>query len=144
VTQWQGMIGVMTSADTFPLDAAGANALVAEFEAATVSLDRFHHRQHLAVAVWLLLHDSRDSAVQRMRRGLQNLLRANGKTEGYDDPLTVRWMDTLANRLASCAPDLTPVGRLNEVVEWATGISDTEHRGQNPAEALASSGSTEE
>jgi hypothetical protein len=113
------MIGVMTSGDNLPLDAAAADALLAEFEAGTISLDRFHHRQHLAVAAWLLLHDSRDSALDRMRAGLKNLLKLNGKAEGYDDRLTVTWMRTLAERLAACAPDQPSEARLNDAVEWA-------------------------
>jgi hypothetical protein len=113
------MIGVMTAADNLPLDAAAADALLAEFEAGTISLDRFHHRQHLAVAAWLLLRDSHDSALDRMRAGLKNLLKLNGKAEGYDDRLTVSWMRTLAERLAACAPDEPPETRLNDAVEWA-------------------------
>ena len=113
------MIGVMTSADNLPIDAAAADALLSEFEAGTISLDRFHHRQHLAVAAWLLLRDSHDSALDRMRAGLKNLLTLNGKTEGYDDRLTVCWMRALAERLAACAPDEPPETRLNDAVEWA-------------------------
>jgi hypothetical protein len=113
------MIGVMTAADNLPLDAAAADALLAEFEAGTISLDRFHHRQHLAVAAWLLLHDSHDSALDRMRAGLKNLLKLNGKAEGYDDRLTVSWMRTLAERLTACAPDQPPEAQLNDAVEWA-------------------------
>jgi hypothetical protein len=113
------MIGVMTSGDKLLLDAAAADALLAEFEAGTISLDRFHHRQHLAVAAWLLLRDSHDSALDRMRAGLKNLLTLNGKTEGYDDRLTVCWMRALAERLAACAPDEPPETRLNDAVEWA-------------------------
>ena len=113
------MIGVMTSGDKLLLDAAAADALLAEFEAGTMSLDRFHHRQHLAVAAWLLLRDSHDSALDRMRAGLKNLLKLNGKAEGYDDRLTVCWMRALAERLAACAPDEPPETRLNDAVEWA-------------------------
>ena len=113
------MIGVMTSADNLPLDAAAADALLSEFEAGTITLDRFHHRQHLVVAAWLLLRDSHDSALDRMRAGLKNLLKLNGKAEGYDDRLTVSWMRTLAERLAACAPDEPPETRLNDAVEWA-------------------------
>lgn len=109
----------MTSGDKLLLDAAAADALLAEFEAGTISLDRFHHRQHLAVAAWLLLRDSHDSALDRMRAGLKNLLTLNGKTEGYDDRLTVCWMRALAERLAACAPDQPPETRLNDAVEWA-------------------------
>jgi len=109
----------MTSGDKLLLDAAAADALLAEFEAGTISLDRFHHRQHLAVAAWLLLRDSHDSALDRMRAGLKNLLTLNGKTEGYDDRLTVCWMRALAERLAACAPDEPPETRLNDAVEWA-------------------------
>ena len=115
-------------------------------EAGTISLERFHHRQHLAVAAWLLLRDSHDSALDRMRAGLKNLLKVNGKAEGYDDQFTVRWMRTLANRLAACAPNQPPETRLNDAVEWALEtrpLSDTEHRAGNP-EPQASSGSTGE
>jgi len=127
----------MTSGDNLPLDAAAADALLAEFEAGTISLDRFHHRQHLAVAAWLLLRDSHDSALDRMRAGLKNLLKLNGKAEGYDDWLTVSWMRTLAERLAACAPDEPPESRLNDALEWAletrpvsssTGAGRTEPR----------------
>jgi hypothetical protein len=141
------MIGVMTAADNLPLDAAAADALLAEFETGTISLDRFHHRQHLAVAAWLLLRDSHDSALDRMRAGLKHLLKVNGKTEGYDDELTVCWMRALAERLAACAPDQPPEMRLNDAVEWAleegNRISDTVRRAQLP-EPPASSGSTGE
>jgi hypothetical protein len=140
------MIGVMTSEDTAPFDSAAADALVAEFEAGTISLDRFHHRQHLAVATWLLLHDAHDVAVDRMRHALQNLLKANGKTDGYDDPLTVRWMRVLADRLKDCTLDLTSAERLNEVVDWAIEtrpLSDNRRRDPIP-EARISSGSTGE
>jgi hypothetical protein len=138
------MIGVMTSADNPPFDAAAADALLAEFEAGTISLDRFHHRQHLAVAAWLLLRDSHDSALHRMRAGLKNLLNVNGKTEGYDDGLTVCWMRALAERLAACAPDQPPETRLNDAVEWALTerpLSDTERRARSPGPQV-SSGST--
>jgi hypothetical protein len=139
------MIGVMTSEGTGSFDAAAADALVAEFEAGTISFDRFHHRQHLAVATWLLLRGPQDTALDRMRRGLQNLLKANGKTDGYDDPLTVRWMLVLADRLAECTSDLTPAARLNEVVNWALGhsLNDTRSRARTP-EGRTSSGSTGE
>jgi hypothetical protein len=113
------MIGVMTSGDNLPLDAAAADALLAQFEAGTISLDRFHHRQHLAVAAWLLLRDSHESALDRMRAGLKNLLTLNGKTEGYDDRLTVSWMSALAERLAAGAPDQPLETRLNDAVAWA-------------------------
>jgi hypothetical protein len=81
-----------------------------------------------------------------MRAGLKHLLKVNGKTEGYDDRLTVCWMRTLAERLAACAPDQPPETRLNDAVEWALEtrpLSDTEHRARSP-ELQASSGSTGE
>ena len=125
----------MTSADNLPLDAAAADALLSEFEAGTISLERFHHRQHLAVAAWLLLRDSHDSALDRMRAGLRNLLKVNGKAEGYDDQLTVRWMRTLTDRLAACAPDQSLETRLNDAVEWALET--------RPVRASTGSGRTE-
>lgn len=67
--------------------------LVALFERAAVPLARFHHREHLTVALWYAHRHSPEEALCRMRVGLQALLSANGKPpEAYCEPTTRFWM----------------------------------------------------
>jgi len=109
----------MTSSEIPSVGRAAVESLVMRFEDGTIELDEFHHRQHLTVAAWLLLHEPSDSALARMRRGLSELLRRSGKATGYHETVTVFWMRALALRLAACPRDWSPEARLSNVVEWA-------------------------
>ena len=75
-------------------------ALVRSFEEATVSRDEWKHAEHLVVAMYYLSHHDLETATDRMREGILNLL-VNGfnvdlsKEMPYHETLTVFWMRTV-------------------------------------------------
>jgi hypothetical protein len=91
--------------------------LVEGFEATTLPLGRFHHREHLRVAIYYLSRDTEAGATSRIRQGLKRLL-AHPGIEGYHETLTVFWMKVLAARLAKTDPRGTLDERIEEVIAW--------------------------
>ena len=89
--------------------------LVEGFEAATLPLGRFHHREHMRVALYYLSREPEADATARMREGLRRLLAHHG-IEGYHEMLTVFWMKLLAVRLAQTNPAHTLDERIDEVI----------------------------
>lgn len=79
--------------------------VVKTFEDATISRDKWKHAEHLTVALhYLCLYDI-ETATERMRAGIFNLLGAFGidltKEMPYHETLTVFWMRTVAEFNAS-------------------------------------------
>jgi hypothetical protein len=79
--------------------------VVRSFEDATISRDAWKHAEHLTVALhYLTLHDI-DTATEKMRSGIFNLLGAFGvdlsKEMPYHETLTIFWMRTVADFNAS-------------------------------------------
>jgi len=74
--------------------------IVASFEDASIARTKWTHAEHLVVALYYLDRDSFDTALNRMRAGLMNLL-INGfkadieKEMPYHETLTVFWMRTV-------------------------------------------------
>jgi nitrate reductase beta subunit len=91
--------------------------LVEGFEASTLPLGRFHHREHLRVAIYYLSRDTEAGATSRIRQGLKRLLAHHG-IDGYHETLTVFWMKVLAARLAKTDPRGTLDERIEEVIAW--------------------------
>ena len=52
--------------------------LVESFEAATLPLARFHHREHMRVALWYLSREPEIDATARMRRASRVSSRTTG------------------------------------------------------------------
>ena len=80
-------------------------SVVCGFENATISRDKWKHAEHLTVALhYLSLYDI-DTATEKMRSGILNLLRSFGielsKEMPYHETLTVFWMRTVAEFNAS-------------------------------------------
>lgn len=76
--------------------------LVRSFEEATISRDDWHHAEHLVVALFYLSCSDFDTATDKMRAGLFNLLRTAFKVDldkemPYHETLTVFWMRTVAD-----------------------------------------------
>lgn len=107
---------------TADLDAAAlldeATRLRRAFDDDTLTIDVFHHRQHLAVATLFLLDLPYDAALDRVRSGLRRLLGRHG-VDGYDEYVTVAWMQALASRLGVQPADWPREKRLHETVVWA-------------------------
>ena len=80
--------------------------LVRSFETATLTRDEWRHSDHLVVALYYLSHHDPNTATDKMRSGILNLL-ANAfkvdlnKEMPYHETLTVFWMRTIADFIAS-------------------------------------------
>ena len=103
-----------------PLDLSEVTRLVTAFDDDSVSLEGFHHRQHLIVAASLLDASPYDVALARMRKGLFGLLAKAGK-DAYHETVTVFWMRALRHRLSACDASLSARDRIREAVTWAEG-----------------------
>ena len=80
--------------------------LVRSFEEATVKQDDWKHAEHLVVALYYLTRHDLDTAYQKMRDGILNLLvKGFGvdltKEMPYHETITVFWMRTVAEFNAS-------------------------------------------
>jgi hypothetical protein len=93
------------------------HVLVESFEAATLPAGRFHHREHLRVALCYLSRESETDATRRMRAGLKRLL-AQHRIDGYHETLTVFWMKLLAARLAATDSARPLNDRIEDVIRW--------------------------
>lgn len=80
--------------------------LVRSFETATISHDDWKHAEHLVVALYYLSHHDRETATNKMRAGILNLLEFGFKIDlkkemPYHETITRFWMDTVADFNAS-------------------------------------------
>src|ERR1051325_1188905 len=72
-------------------DEAEVHALVRGFEKCTIDPGQFKHYQHLAVALWYVMHFPYPEASEKMRRGIQKLAASYGKM-GYHETITLFWL----------------------------------------------------
>ena len=70
------------------------------FENATISRDKWKHAEHLTVALHYLCNHDIDTATEKMRSGILNLLRSFdielSKEMPYHETLTIFWIKTVA------------------------------------------------
>ena len=91
--------------------------VVRGFETCETGGDDFHHADHLAVAVWYLHTMERDAALDRMRAGLLRFLNHyEGNTSKYSEPITVFYIDKIADKLNEIGPDVSVVEKCNAVL----------------------------
>jgi hypothetical protein len=91
--------------------------VVRAFEACETGADDFHHREHLAVAVWYVHTMERDAALDRMRAGLLRFLNHyEGDTSKYSEPITVFYIDKIAEKLNEMEPEASVVEKCNAVL----------------------------
>src|SRR5215208_3757892 len=74
--------------------------LVRTFEDATIARDDWKHAEHLVVALYYLCHHDVDTATEKMRSGIFNLLTRCFKVDltkemPYHETLTIFWMRTI-------------------------------------------------
>jgi len=95
--------------------------LVKSFEDASIPREDWKHREHLIVALYYVAHHEVDTAIDKMRSGILNLL-ANGfkidltKEMPYHETITVFWTRTLA--------DFHTASNVNSLVAQAAEIAD--------------------
>jgi len=81
-------------------------SLIESFETAMVSRDDWKHREHLIVALYYVSHHDLETALDKMRNGILNLLENGFKLDltkemPYHETMTVFWMRTVATFNAS-------------------------------------------
>lgn len=79
--------------------------LLCAFEAARIVPADFHHREHLAVALWYCRQHPAPEALNRMREGLENLLARHGLPEAYNEATTQLWMQRVTAFVHSQPPE---------------------------------------
>jgi hypothetical protein len=95
--------------------------LVNAFESATIPRDEWKHREHLVVALYYVSHYDVDTAIDKMRSGILNLLandfKVDLKTEmPYHETITVFWIKTV--RAFHVASNDKQIGeKIDEMVE---------------------------
>jgi hypothetical protein len=109
--------------------------LVESFEAVTLPLARFHHREHLRVGLYYLSREPEIDATARMREGLARFLTHQG-IEGYHETVTVFWMRRLGAGLARTDPARPLDERIDAVI--GSCLHDTRIADYYTAETLAS------
>ena len=91
--------------------------VVRSFEACETGKDAFKHRDHLTVAIWYVETVGRDAALERMRSSLIRFLDHHGvDRKKYSEPVTVFWIDTVAEKLKELGPEVSLVEKCNEIV----------------------------
>ncbi len=95
-------------------------ALVNAFESASISREDWRHAEHLTVALFYLSNHDFETAYDRMREGIFNLLKAFEidlkKEMPYHETLTVFWLKTVDKFLKS-KKGLPILEICNELVE---------------------------
>lgn len=92
--------------------------VVRAFEACEFGKDEFKHREHLVVAVWYVQTLGREAALDRMRSGLLRFLdhhEVDRKT--YSEPVTVFWIDRVAQELGKLGPEISLVEKCNAITK---------------------------
>lgn len=91
--------------------------VVRAFEACETDKEAFKHRDHLTVAIWYVETVGREAALERMRSSLMRFLehhRVDGKK--YSEPVTVFWIEKIAEKLKELGPQVSLVEKCNRVV----------------------------
>lgn len=94
--------------------------VVHSFENGTISREKWRHAEHLTVALYYLSNHDYETALEKMRGGIFNLLRAFGvdlnKEMPYHETLTVFWVQTVNDfRKTKNAHSIVELS--NEIVE---------------------------
>jgi len=101
---------------TYQTDAEIEN-VVRSFEACETDKDAFKHRDHLIVAIWYVETVGREAALERMRSSLMRFLDHHGvDRKKYSEPVTVFWIDKVAEKLKELGPEVSLVEKCNTIV----------------------------
>jgi hypothetical protein len=90
--------------------------LVRGFETCEIHPAEFKHYQHLAVALWYVKQSPYEEASEKMRKGIQRLAAAYGKT-GYHETITLFWLQVVNTFFVN-----TPAGK--SLVEMANELAN--------------------
>lgn len=91
--------------------------VVRGFETCTTDKTAFRHSEHLTVAVWYVQTLGREAALDRMRAGLLRFLDHHGvDPKKYSEPVTVLWIDRVAEELSALGPEVSLVEKCNRIL----------------------------
>jgi hypothetical protein len=91
--------------------------VVRSFEACETGKDAFKHRDHMTVAIWYVETMGREAALERMRSSLMRFLDHHGvDIKKYSEPVTVFWIDKVAEKLKELGPEVSLVEKCNTIV----------------------------
>ncbi len=94
--------------------------IIGGFESGTIERAEWRHAEHLTVALYYATHYDFETALEKMRIGILNLLRSFSldltKEMPYHETLTVFWMQTVADFNAS-KNGASFLDKVNELVE---------------------------
>ena len=91
--------------------------VVRSFEACETGKDAFKHRDHLTVAIWYVETVGREAALECMRSSLMRFLDHHGvDRKKYSEPVTVFWIDRVAQKLKELGPEVSLVEKCNTIV----------------------------
>jgi hypothetical protein len=91
--------------------------VVRAFEACQTDKDEFKHQDHLIVAIWYVETVGREAALERMRSLLMRFLDHHGvDRKKYSEPVTVFWIDKVAEKLKELGPEVSLVEKCNRIV----------------------------
>lgn len=97
---------------------AEVEEVVRGFESCALAPNGFKHRQHLAVALWLLRRLPFEEALKRMREDLYRFLAAHGvDSSKYHETLTVFWLRRVQAFLARAGEGRGLAELANELAE---------------------------
>ena len=108
-------------------DEAAIAAMVAEFEACRWPFVRWTHRCHLALAAWYLSRFPYETALAKVREGIQRYNRACGTADGYNETITQVFLKVVVNRLVRLAPNAPLIPVIDELARDRTMAWVHEH-----------------
>jgi hypothetical protein len=95
--------------------------LVMKFETCTLPASLWTHQAHLEVALWYLLHYSREEAKQRMHEGIfQYNIAMGGKNtdqSGYHETITLFYLEALERFLKDICKSLSFRRLVNDLID---------------------------
>ena len=90
---------------------------VRAFEACETDKETFKHRDHLIVAIWYVETVGREAALERMRSSLMRFLDHHGvDRKKYSEPVTVFWIDKVAEKLKELGSEVSLVEKCNAIL----------------------------
>ena len=90
--------------------------VVRSFETCSTGKDDFKHRDHLIVAIWYVETLGREAALERMRSSLIRFLDHHEvDRQIYSEPVTVFWIEKIAEKLKEFGPEVSLVEKCNTI-----------------------------
>jgi hypothetical protein len=92
--------------------------VVRAFETCETGSDDFKHREHLVVAVWYVETLGREAALERMRSALLRFLDHHQVDRKiYSEPVTVFWIEKIAEKMDELGSNVSLVEKCNAIIE---------------------------